>query len=228
MQIKINNLVLKYDGEVVLKVDDIVFDGVLGLTGGLASGKSSLLKAIAGLEQIESGSICFDGTQMATLNPKKRNVSLINIDTFLFLNKNAIFNLQFPLKKRGFSQDQIGRLTEQSAAEFDIDFLNTKTKNLSDKQKIDLLFARATIKNPTILLVDEFDNLCPKLKLSNQSQTYFYDRLKSTIAANKQKNKNFCAIIVSKDLTIIAPLADNMLTLKCGKILSLKSRPKTN
>lgn len=151
--------VTKRYGDVVA-VDDAGFATVEGefiaLLGPSGCGKSSTMRMIAGLEEISAGEILFDGTVVNSLPPRERNVALAFESYALYSPLTVYENLAFPLRSRSFSRDEIDRRVRDMADQFELtEILERKPRHLSGGQSQRVSLARALVRHPNVLLLDE-------------------------------------------------------------------------
>ena len=93
-----------------LEVKDREF---LILVGPTACGKSTLLRMIGGLEEITSGSLMIDGTDMTDADPKERNVAMLFKNSVLYPGMSVEDNLTFALRMAKLTPAEIeGRVRE--------------------------------------------------------------------------------------------------------------------
>jgi iron(III) transport system ATP-binding protein len=133
---------------------------LLGASGG---GKTTLLRAIAGLTPIRAGSISLAGSLLstATVNvvPEKRNVGLVFQDFALFPHLSVRENIAFGLFKQSsvVQKERVDQLLEQ----FSLSHRDRRYPHeLSGGQQQRVALARALAPRPKLLLLDEpFSNL---------------------------------------------------------------------
>ena len=80
-----------------LSINDGEFISFLGPSG---CGKSTLLFCIAGLEDIDEGSIRFDNKEISDLGPRERNIALVFQDYALYPHMTVRENIAFPLRQQ--------------------------------------------------------------------------------------------------------------------------------
>ncbi|MCL2675328.1 MAG: ATP-binding cassette domain-containing protein [Firmicutes bacterium] len=154
----LKDITLKYYGNPALRIDELKADTPLGVLGCGGAGKSSLIKVIAGLEEIESGEIYINGREVGSLAIKERNISLVSSRTPLMKRKSVYQNLVYPLKKRGVKREGQKRAVKELSAVLPEELkenLHKKSEILSPQGVAALLCFRAMIKKPDLILVDE-------------------------------------------------------------------------
>ena len=145
-----------YDSNLVL--DDLNLyireNEFLTLLGPSGCGKTTTLRLLGGFESPDKGQILFDGQEMTRLPMEKRGFNIVFQDYALFPNLNVYQNITYGLKNRP------GISTKQEVEEL-IDLLGLrehlakKIEQLSGGQKQRLCIARALLKKPKILILDD-------------------------------------------------------------------------
>jgi iron(III) transport system ATP-binding protein len=141
---------------------------IVGILGASGSGKSSLLRLIAGLEAPEKGSIRIDGRVIVDerlyVETDKRGVGMVFQDYALFPHLNVSANIAFGLHKlRRDMRNQ--RLREMLELVQLTDYAKRYPHELSGGQQQRVALARALAPKPSILLMDEpFSSLDADLK----------------------------------------------------------------
>ncbi|MCY6379779.1 ABC transporter ATP-binding protein [Hoeflea prorocentri] len=148
-----------YDGDVVA-VREASFEArdgeFLALLGPSGCGKSSTMRMIAGLETISKGEIRFGDKVVNNLKPAERNVALAFESYALYSPMTVRENLEFPLRSRGFAGSEINSRVEKVVQTFQIsDLLDRKPSGLSGGQAQRVSIARALIRDPNVMLLDE-------------------------------------------------------------------------
>ena len=143
-----------------LAVSDLTFStkkGILCVFGENESGKTSLLKTLAGLVRPVSGTIRYDDTVMNDFSPERRNVVLLYEDGGFFENRTAEYNLRYPLKVRKIPEERWEPIvrTATERVGFEPVFLRERVKKLPQRQRILLSYARAYTRNADLYLVDD-------------------------------------------------------------------------
>lgn len=138
---------------VSLQVEAGEFFTLLGPSG---CGKTTLLRAIAGFDNPDSGDILLDGKSLLALPPEKRPVHTVFQSYALFPHLSVADNIAFPLKMAGLGKADI---TQRVAKVLDDVRLPDKARHfpeeLSGGQRQRIAIARALVNRPRLLLLDE-------------------------------------------------------------------------
>ena len=138
---------------VTLSVGDGSFVGVVGGSG---SGKTSLLRAVAGLDPVHRGSIRLDGRDVTTATPADRDVGMVFQSPALIGHLSARRNVSFPLDVRRLDADDVNRRVDAEMRALHIERLvdrEPSTLSMGEQQLVQI--ARAFVRVPTVLLLDE-------------------------------------------------------------------------
>ncbi|MYM55262.1 ABC transporter ATP-binding protein [Thalassovita mangrovi] len=126
------------------------------LLGPSGCGKTTLLRCIAGFEDVSEGSIRLHGEDIAPLPPHKRPVNTVFQQYALFPHMTVLENVAFGLLRRGWSaMDANGRAREVLALVQLSDFARRSPGQLSGGQQQRVALARALAPGPQVLLLDE-------------------------------------------------------------------------
>lgn len=138
----------------------------LVVLGGEASGKSTLLRVIAGLEDCSDGKIFIGDKDMTEAAPKDRELAMIFRTDSLSPALNVFDNMAFGLKMRKAPQALIEQRVKATAAILGLtDLLYRRTKSLTAAQKQCVAIGRAIVREPRLYLFDEpLSGLDDKLK----------------------------------------------------------------
>lgn len=120
-------------------------------------GKTSLLKAIAGLLPVASGTMTTEeGVDFARLPVRARDVQMIYHGEGLFLRRSARANLAYPLKVRKVKRAARLQAVEEGAKNFGLTpILNDPVKLLFEDDRVRLQFARVSLRQGAVLLIDD-------------------------------------------------------------------------
>ncbi|MFL1456688.1 ABC transporter ATP-binding protein [Marinobacter sp. GN3S48] len=126
------------------------------LLGGSGSGKSTLLRMLAGFETATSGRILIDGVDTSGIQPWKRPVNMMFQSYALFPHLTVTENVAFGLRREGVSRSETKQRVAQMLDMVQMGHLGKRKPNqLSGGQRQRIALARALIKRPKLLLLDE-------------------------------------------------------------------------
>jgi len=128
----------------------------LALLGPSGCGKTTLLRAIAGFENLQSGRIEIDGQDVTGEPPYRRPVNMVFQSYALFPHLNVTANVAFGLRQDGLERAEIDRRVADALALVRLDGLaQQRPDRLSGGQRQRVALARALVKRPKALLLDE-------------------------------------------------------------------------
>ena len=173
--IEIKNIDKIYDGKVHVlkdvsyKIESGEFTVLLGPSG---CGKSTLLNIIAGLEEIEGGSVYIDGKDVTDLAPKDRDIAMVFQSYALYPTKSVRGNMEFGLKMAGVPKDERDKKVSEVASLLQItNLLDRKPSQLSGGQRQRVAIGRALVRDAKVFLFDEpLSNLDAKLRAEMRSE----------------------------------------------------------
>ncbi len=225
--ININNFVKRWGD--IRAVDDVSFtahEGTLTvLLGPSGCGKSTILRMIAGLESVDSGTVAIGGRDVTDLDPAKRGVSMVFQSYALFPHLDVRENILFGLKvRRVDAAEQESRLADSAQMVGLEKLLERKPAQLSGGQRQRVALARTIVAKQPVCLMDEpLSNLDAKLRAEMRDEI---QRL--------QRNLSLTMVYVTHDQTEAMSMADQVVLLKDGKIVQigtpaeLYDRPSSN
>lgn len=156
--IRIENLWKHFDGfPAVNNVSLDIYKGELfSILGGSGCGKTTLLRMLAGFEQPSSGRILIDGVDMADVPPYERPVNMMFQSYAIFPHMSVADNVAYGLKKEGLPKIEVrSRVDEMLELVQLTEFARRKPRQLSGGQRQRIALARALVKRPKVLLLDE-------------------------------------------------------------------------
>lgn len=147
-----------------LTIDDGEFMVVVGPSG---CGKTTVLRMIAGLEEITSGTVSFGDRIMNDVPPKDRDVAMVFQSYALYPQMSVAQNIGFALKMKKVPKAEVDRRVRDAAAVLGLtDWLNRKPTQLSGGQRQRVAMGRAIVRDPSVFLMDEpLSNLDAKLRV---------------------------------------------------------------
>ena len=136
------------------------------LLGPTLSGKTSLMRLMAGLDQPTSGAVFFDGADVTGLPVQKRNVAMVYQQFINYPAMTVYENIASPLRVAGRDRETIDRHVRRAAELLRLTpYLDRTPLNLSGGQQQRTALARAMVKNAGLVLLDEpLANLDYKLR----------------------------------------------------------------
>ncbi|ERT62661.1 ABC transporter ATP-binding protein [Peptoniphilus sp. BV3AC2] len=213
MSIELKNIRKCYEKDVAviddfnLSIEDGDFVVFLGPSG---CGKSTLLRIIAGLIDIDGGSIFMDGENITNSLPKDRNMAFVFQNYALYPHMTVSENITVSLKLKKVPKEKIESKLKEIAELLSIeDLLNRYPRELSGGQQQRVALARAIIRSPKAYLMDEpLSNLDAKLRQKMRFEIMkLYEKLKIT------------TIYVTHDQVEAMTMATRVVLLNKGKII---------
>jgi multiple sugar transport system ATP-binding protein len=139
--------------DVNLTVKDREFVVFLGPSG---CGKTTTLRAIAGLEEIDTGDILIDGKPVQNLHASDRDIAFVFQSYALYPHLTVYENIAFPLRASGQGRDEVDRSVQTVAAAIGIQqLLRQRPSALSGGDMQRVAIGRALVRRPKALLMDE-------------------------------------------------------------------------
>ncbi|MFN7967278.1 MAG: sn-glycerol-3-phosphate ABC transporter ATP-binding protein UgpC [Acidobacteriota bacterium] len=163
-----------------LEIADHEFMVLVGPSG---CGKSTALRMIAGLEEVSGGEIAIGNKVVNELPPKDRDIAMVFQSYALYPHMTVRENLEFGLKIRKLSKEQIDKLVNEAAEILGIThLLDRKPKQLSGGQRQRVAVGRAIVRKPSVFLFDEpLSNLDAKLRVQMRAEiSKLQQRLQTT------------------------------------------------
>ena len=218
--VSLKNLCKSYDRSKViidnvnLEIEDKEFIVLVGASG---CGKSTILRMIAGLEDITSGTIEIEDKVVNNVHPKDRDIAFVFQSYALYPHMNVYDNIAFGLKMRKFDKKTIDEKVREVAEILDLtQYLDRKPKQLSGGQRQRVALGRAMVRKPKVFLMDEpLSNLDAKLRVQMRSEIK---------KLHKKLDTTF--IYVTHDQTEALTMGDRIVVLNKG-IVQQVDAPKT-
>ena len=135
---------------------DIKQGEFLVIVGGSGTGKSTLLRAIAGLEELSGGQIWIGEQRVDTLQPAKRGLAMVFQNYALYPHMTVAENIGFSLKLAKMPKARIAGEVKRAAERLRIvDLMDRRPAELSGGQRQRVAIGRAIVRNPAAFLFDE-------------------------------------------------------------------------
>lgn len=189
-----------------VEIPDHAFVVFLGPCG---CGKSTMLRMIAGLEEVSSGRALIGGSDVTDLPPGQRGVAMVFQSYALYPHMSVADNIAFGLRRLGMDKAEIATRLAHVAQLLGLDtLLDRKPKNLSAGQQQRVAMARAMIKTPKVFLFDDpLSNLDAKLR----------EKLRTEIRKIHLALKT-TTIFVTHDQLEAMTITDRIVLMRAGKI----------
>ena len=155
--------------DVNIEINDGEFVVLVGPSG---CGKTTLLRMVAGLEDITEGEISIADKVVNEIAPKDRDIAMVFQNYALYPHMSVYDNMAFSLKLRKLPKDEIDQKVKDAAKTLEIDeLLDRKPKALSGGQRQRVAMGRAIVRNPQAFLMDEpLSNLDAKLRVQMRAE----------------------------------------------------------
>ncbi len=129
---------------------------VLAVLGPSGCGKSTFLRAVAGLEVLDSGRVCFDGRDLADVPTHRRGFALMFQDGQLFAHQSVAGNVGYALRLKGTGRAEVRRRVDELLELVGLPgYGDRKPATLSGGEQQRVALARSLAAEPRLLLLDE-------------------------------------------------------------------------
>lgn len=184
------------------------------LVGPSGCGKTTILRLIAGLEEITSGEIKIGERVVNNVAPKDRDIAMVFQNYALYPHMTVYDNMAFALKLRKESKEEIKKKVNDAAKLLGIEsMLDRKPKQLSGGQRQRVALGRAIVRKPEVFLFDEpLSNLDAKLRVQMRAEII---KLHKTLETTM--------IYVTHDQVEAMTMADKIVVMKDGIIHQIDS-----
>jgi len=197
--------VVALDGvDITVAEDELVV--VVGPSG---SGKTTLLRVIAGLEDLDEGSVHVGSTDVTDLPAAARDVGLVFQDYALFPHLDVSANIGFGLAARRMRRSEIREKVEAAAQLLELDrLLDRRPHELSGGEQQRVALARAMVREPAVFLMDEpLSNVDAALRVRTRART-----------RDLQRRLGVAMLYVTHDQDEAMALADRLVVLRAGRV----------
>jgi multiple sugar transport system ATP-binding protein len=203
-----------------LEIEDGEFMVLVGPSG---CGKSTSLRMLAGLEEVNEGSIYIGDRDVTHRPPKERDIAMVFQNYALYPHMSVADNMGFALKMQGIAKEERAKRVQDAAKLLGLEeYLDRKPKALSGGQRQRVAMGRAIVRNPQVFLMDEpLSNLDAKLRVQTRTQI-----------AELQNRLGVTTVYVTHDQIEAMTMGDRVAVLKDGLLqqvdtpLNLYDHPK--
>lgn len=210
-EVRLENVIKSYDKKRVIDGVDLTIKDkeFIILVGSSGCGKSTILRMIAGLEEISGGNIYIGDKKVNNVHPKDRDIAFVFQSYALYPHMTVYENIAFGLKMRKTDKEVIDQKVREAAEILNLtEYLDRKPKQLSGGQRQRVALGRAIVRNPKVFLMDEpLSNLDAKLRVQMRAEIKkLHEKLQTTF------------IYVTHDQTEALTMGDRIVILDKGKI----------
>ncbi|HTN55419.1 MAG TPA: ATP-binding cassette domain-containing protein, partial [Microbacterium sp.] len=176
------------------------------------SGKSTSLRMLAGLEEVNGGRILIGDRDVTAVPPKDRDIAMVFQNYALYPHMTVGENMGFALKIAGVGKDERARRVLDAAKLLDlVPFLERKPKALSGGQRQRVAMGRAIVRSPQVFLMDEpLSNLDAKLRVQTRTQI-----------SSLQRRLDVTTVYVTHDQVEALTMGDRIAVLADGALQQL-------
>mgnify|MGYP002064122728 CR=1 FL=1 len=174
----------------------------------------TLLRLLAGLEELTEGNIYIGDNLVNDVAPKDRDIAMVFQDYALYPHLNVFRNMSFGLEMKKLPAAEIKKRVHHAAEILSIsELLDRKPKQLSGGQRQRVAMGRAIVRNPNVFLFDEpLSNLDAKLRTQMRTEI---KKLHRTVATT--------IIYVTHDQVEALTFADKVVVMYEGEIVQIGS-----
>jgi multiple sugar transport system ATP-binding protein len=194
-----------------LPIKDGEFVVMVGPSG---CGKTTALRMLAGLEEIDGGSIRIDGKDMVGVPSRDRDIAMVFQNYALYPSKTVGENMGFSLKMHGVPKDERLRRVREAAKLLDLEpMLDRKPRNLSGGQRQRVAMGRAIVREPKVFCMDEpLSNLDAQLRVQTRTQI-----------AELQRRLKVTTVYVTHDQVEAMTMGERVAVMRAGQLQQFDS-----
>src|ERR1700690_923321 len=144
----------------------------LVLVGPSGCGKTTSLRMLAGLEDVDEGTIKIDGKDVVNLPPRSRDIAMVFQNYALYPHMDVAENMGFALKIARVRKSEIESRVREAAKILDLEkYLTHSPGQLSGGARQRVAMGRAIVRQPRVFLMDEpLSNLDENLRVATSEQ----------------------------------------------------------
>jgi multiple sugar transport system ATP-binding protein len=194
-----------------LAINDGEFVVMVGPSG---CGKTTALRMLAGLEEIDDGSIRIGGNDMVGVPSRDRDIAMVFQNYALYPSKTVGENMGFSLKMHGVPKDERLRRVREAAKLLDLEqMLDRKPRNLSGGQRQRVAMGRAIVREPKVFCMDEpLSNLDAQLRVQTRTQI-----------AELQRRLKVTTVYVTHDQVEAMTMGERVAVMRAGQLQQFAS-----
>ncbi len=214
--ITVDGLSKRFAGTATPAVHDVSFTVAdrefMVLLGPSGCGKSTVLRMIAGLEPITSGTVSIDGQVVNPVPAKSRDIAMVFQSYALYPHMTVYENLAFGLRRRNIEQAEVARRVHAAADKLGLtDFLKRKPHALSGGQRQRVALGRAIVRDPKVFLFDEpLSNLDAALRVTTRNELI-----------KQQHEIGTTSIYVTHDQVEAMTMGDRICIMNKGRVVQI-------
>ena len=213
--IKLNNVTKSYGhGAKALQVIHGVTSAIadhefIVIVGPSVCGKSTLLRMVAGLEEITGGEISIGGRVVNALEPAERDIAMVFQNYALYPHMSVFDNMAYGLKIKKVPAEEIKQRVAKAAGILELGkYLERKPRELSGGQRQRVAMGRAIVRQPQVFLFDEpLSNLDAKLRVQTRLEIQKLHR-----------ELGITSLFVTHDQVEAMTLAQRMIVMNAGRM----------
>lgn len=191
---------------VSLEVGDGEFMVLVGPSG---CGKTTLLRLVAGLEDITAGTLRIGGSAVNDLGPKERDIAMVFQNYALYPHMTVGENIGFALRLRKMPKKEIKRKVREAASILGLmECIDRKPGQLSGGQRQRVAMGRAIVREPSVFLMDEpLSNLDAKLRVQMRAEV-----------SRIQRRVGVATLYVTHDQVEAMTMGDRVAVMRNGEV----------
>ncbi len=189
-----------------LNIQDGEFLVFVGPSG---CGKSSVLRMLAGLEDISAGKLIIGGEVVNDRTPQERNIAMVFQNYALYPHMTVGQNMEFPLKMLKIPPSERKQRVIEAAEILGLtSLLKNKPNQMSGGQRQRVAMGRAIVRNPSVFLMDEpLSNLDAKMRVQIRAEI-----------AQLQERLGTTTVYVTHDQVEAMTMGDRVAVMRGGEL----------
>src|SRR3954449_3589896 len=182
------------------------------LVGPSGCGKSTTLRMLAGLEEVNQGTIRIGDRDVTHIPPKDRDIAMVFQNYALYPHMTVADNMGFALKMAKVPKDEQKQRVEEAAKILGLtEYLERKPKALSGGQRQRVAMGRAIVRSPQVFCMDEpLSNLDAKMRVQTR-----------TDIAKLQSDLGVTTVYVTHDQVEAMTMGDRVAVMNLGELMQV-------